>query len=261
MFPAGGERIRSLTQASVRTIIAGEKAVEKAAAKQFQSARLAASLAVGLFVVGFLLVAQWRGVDHYESRLEARSDQDLGFVVHELGLENDDLRREALRLEQRIAEAERTGEGQEAVLNEAVRELQSLRILSGLEGAVGAGLSILISDPEHVVLARDLVDVVNELRAAGAEAISVDGTRLGATSGLADVDGIVVVDGRPVTGDIVLFAIGDPLTLSQALSMPGGVAAGLNSFPGVTVEIREQETVEVAAAQIRPLSLGTASDE
>ena len=251
------ETLRSWKEASVRTILASEKAVER----QFQAGRLVASLAVGLFLVGFLLVAQWRGVETYRDDLEGRSEQDLALIVNELGAENDELRRETLRLEQQIAEAYRTEEGQVAVLNQAARELQALQVLAGIEPAAGPGVSVSLSDPQGVLLAKDLVEVVNELKAAGAEAVSVDGVRVGATSGFTQAEDGISLDGEGFSGTVVVYAIGDPGTLSQAIGMPGGIGATLTSFPGVAVDVEERDLLEVPAADIRRMEHGEAFAE
>ena len=197
------------------------------------------------------------GVDTVGSELEAQSDQDLALIVNELGSANDALRRETLVLEGRIAEVERSGESQQAVLNEAIREIQSLRVVSGLEGATGPGIVVRVNDPRGVLLAQDFADLLNELRAAGAEALDVDGVRISATSGFSDGPSGVVVDGVLLERTLAVSAIGDVATLTQALEMPGGVSATLGSFPGVQVTIREEDNIETDAARLRPMEEGT----
>ena len=252
------ERITHLKDASIRTLEASEKAVER----QFNAFRLTLSLAAALFLVGFLLVAQWRGVGSQADDLEARPDQDLAIIVHELGAENDALRRETLRLEMRIADVERTDEGQLALLNEAARELQALRVLTGLEPAAGPGVILRVNDPDDVLLTQDFVDVANELRAAGAEAVSIDGIRLGTTTGIKTSPDGMTVGGTPVAGDVVVVrAIGHPATLAQAVGMPGGLAATLGSFPGVTVEFTEEDDLELDAADVAAFRMGVPFEE
>ncbi len=257
MISPSRERWDSLKEASIKKLAASEQAVER----QFHAMRLVGTLAAGLFLVGFLLVAQWRGVATHTNIREVQGDQDLAFIVHELGAENDELRRETLRLEQRIAEAERRGEDQVAILNQAARELQALRVLTGIVGATGPGVEVHISDRQAVLLPRDYADLVNELRAAGAEAISIGRTRVSATSGFSRGEIGVTLDDNPVWGDTVVHAIGEPGTLAQALQMPGGLVAALRSFPGVDVTVFEHDALEVPAAQISQLEIGSASDE
>jgi len=73
--------------------------------------------------------------------------------------------------------------------------------------------------------------------------------------------GDVRVDGRSVRGDVVVYAIGDTDTLAQALELPGGVTATLDSFPGVTVEVFERDDLQVAPARIEPFEHGTTIEE
>lgn len=242
-----------LWDVSKRTLLASEHAVER----QFQAARLVASLAVGLFLVGFLLVAQWRGVETHNQRLEGRSDADLAQIVQQLSAENDQLRREALRLEAQIAEAEATEEGQLVLLNQAAREVQSLRVLVGLDAAEGPGVTLRIRDTSDVLLPRDYLDIVNELRAAGAEAISIDGTRFGVHSGFSDSDDGVTLDGEPLTANPVIHAIGNPTALAQALQMPGGLLSTIGTYPGLWVNVVERDLLELPPAGVSRITGGS----
>jgi uncharacterized protein YlxW (UPF0749 family) len=71
------------------------------------------------------------------------------------------------------------------------------------------------TEPDPTGLVRDyhLQMVVNELWAAGAEAISINGQRLGPTSAIRFAGEAVLVDFNPVTNPYEVKAIGDPDTL------------------------------------------------
>ncbi|GAB4273968.1 MAG: DUF881 domain-containing protein [Coriobacteriia bacterium] len=244
------------TGAPLEFLVRSEKAIERVVGAQVIRARLVMSLALLLFLVGFLLVAQWRGADTLDSRLAAQEDQELAAVVQQLSQENDALRREVLRLEERIEEAEATEASQRSVLNEAARELQSLRVVSGAEAATGPGVTVRVSDPGGVLLASDLVLLVNEAKAAGAEAMSLGGARLTATTGIAQTDDGIAVDGKVLSGSVVLACIGDPDLIRQGLEMPGGVVSSLAGYPGVTVQVLEQESLTLPAATLEPMVWG-----
>jgi uncharacterized protein YlxW (UPF0749 family) len=62
----------------------------------------------------------------------------------------------------------------------------------------------------------DLQKVVNALWAAGAEAISINGQRLGPTSAIRFAGEAVLVDFRPVTNPYEISAIGDPEAMSRS---------------------------------------------
>lgn len=70
-------------------------------------------------------------------------------------------------------------------------------------------------DPTAVVLDRDLQLLVNSLWAAGAEAISVDGQRLGPTTAIRQAGGAILVDFRPVSSPYEVLAVGDPDQLNN----------------------------------------------
>ncbi len=233
-----------LREESVRRIVESEKAVERS----FHEGRLLASLAVGLLLVGFLLIAQWRGNQTLTRELDRQSDQDLAVMIQDMTTENAGLRDEVMRLQVRIIDAERSTKDTSDVLNEAAEELHALKLTAGFEAAEGPGCRVRIEDPEHVLLAQDFVALVHELRGGGAEAIAVNGRRVTATTGFSEGDGWVFMGGTALNSGYLVEAIGDPASLDQALTMPGGLQSRFATFPGVTTEIRRAETVSVAAA-------------
>jgi uncharacterized protein YlxW (UPF0749 family) len=235
-----------LREESLRRLHASERVI----GRQVQQVRLRTSLAVGLLLVGFMLVAQWRGVESSTAALESQSDQDLAIIVQELTQTNAELREEAALLEDQLREAVLTEQGQQELLNQAARELLGLRVLTGLDPAVGPGVVVRVTDPARVLLPRDFVTMVNELRAAGAEAISIDGIRVGSTPGFSGDETGIYLDAEHVSRDAIIYAIGRPETLEQALLMPGGLARTLSAFPSVEVEVAQSDELELPAVVV-----------
>ena len=215
---------------------------------QFHDARLFLSLAFGLLLVGFLLVAQWRGNATYSRSLETQSNVDLATIVQQIAAENDAMRDEALQLELRLIKAEEGGRSRSELLNTAAHELRSLRVVAGVEAATGPGVVVTLSDPENVLLPADLVAFVNELKASGAEALALNGTRLTLRSGFSGDAGDLQLDGSHIQPPYVVQAVGETGALAQAMSMPGGVAASFGTYPGVTVTVTRSDDVAVPAA-------------
>ncbi len=245
------ETLVHLKDASIRSLVAGEKAVERS----FHEARLLATLAAGLLLVGFLLVAQWRGNASFESSLDRQSDQNLAIIIQELTAENTGIRNEIMALEIRILSAEQETQDRSEVLNEAAKELKALRVIAGLESAVGPGVIVHVKDEERVLLPQDFVALVNELRSGGAEAIAVNDNRVVARSGFSGEGTRIELDGVLLSRDFEVKAIGDPSGLAQALTLPGGLNATLSTFPGVSVEIEEVDEVTVPAAKTESFRL------
>jgi len=232
-----------LKDGSLRVLKESEHAVER----QFQEVRLFGSVAVALLLVGFLLVAQWRGNAVASSVLEGRSDADLAQVVQELALGNEDLRSEALELQTRIARSQQDVESQRVLVQKARSALSGMRLTAGLEPAQGTGVRIEIKDPQHVLLAQDIVSLMQELRSAGAEAISISGVRVGALTGFTDGVLGVRTAGTVLGHTLVVYAIGDPDQLEQALALLGGIHSTLTAYPGVTMDTVRQDKIQVPA--------------
>jgi len=121
------------------------------------------------------------------------------------------------------------------------------------EDPVGGGTAE--EDPREQVQDGDLQLVVNALWAAGAEAISINGQRLGPTTAIRFAGEAVLVDFRPVTNPYQISAIGDPDTLSaQFLASPEvGALAVISQTFGLRFEYAEEEELSVPPASIPEL--------
>lgn len=153
--------------------------------------------------------------------------EDLVQILDDLGARQERLEAESARLAalQRDLEA---GSTVDAVA-EAERQLSALQVLTGTTAVSGPGLVITITDPQQAVDAAVLLDAVQELRDAGAEAIQVGGTRVVVDTWFADGPEGLVASGDPVPAPIRILAIGDPETMSAALSIPGGLAESVRT--------------------------------
>lgn len=78
-------------------------------------------------------------------------------------------------------------------------------------------------DQEKIIHDQDILRVVNELYAAGAEAVSVNNLRLVSSSSIRCVGPTVLINAEKVASPIKIRAIGDPQTLQGGFKMPGGV--------------------------------------
>jgi uncharacterized protein YlxW (UPF0749 family) len=97
---------------------------------------------------------------------------------------------------------------------------------------------------------RDLQAVANALWAAGAEAVSVDGERLGPGTAIRTAGETILVDFRPVTSPYLVQAIGsaNALETGYASSEAGAQLAALEQFEGITVTVTGAAHLHLAAA-------------
>jgi uncharacterized protein YlxW (UPF0749 family) len=141
--------------------------------------------------------------------------------------------------------------GGAAAVKAAQERLDALGILAGTARAQGPGIRMTIQDPGGKVTAPVLLDAIQELRDAGAEAIQVNNVRIVASSHFDQGASGVEVDGRSIAAPYTLTAIGDPATMSSAMEIPGGLSANVRGLKA-TVTIAQLPDLTVGA--LHPLS-------
>ncbi|TQN43046.1 uncharacterized protein YlxW (UPF0749 family) [Blastococcus colisei] len=121
------------------------------------------------------------------------------------------------------------------------------------EDPVGGGTTE--EDPREQVQDGDLQLVVNALWAAGAEAISINGQRLGPTTAIRFAGEAVLVDFRPVTSPYEIRAIGDPDELAgKFLASPEvGALAAISQTFGLRFEYAAEEELTLPAGTVLDL--------
>lgn len=198
-------------------------------------------------VVGFLLVAQFRATENLGERLDIEREEDLAQILADLNTQSDRLQEEITSLRLTLLAFENSAETEELALRSLRRRLNELRILAGTVPVEGQGVRMTVEDPQAQVTQELLVDVVQELRDAGAEAIAVNDIRLVASSAFTTRNGRLVLDGAPLDAPIAVAAIGPSDTISKALAIPGGAIDSLQSRSDVTVRVESLELLTVPA--------------
>jgi uncharacterized protein YlxW (UPF0749 family) len=230
-----------------------------AGVRQRRLGRLAGPLLVVVLaaVIGFLVVGQLRGTERFRRRLEAESEGDLTRILASLTTEADALRDEVTALKLQLQGLETSSLRDQAGADAADEQLRALEVLAGTVAVTGPGLLTTIEDPRGAVGYDTIIDVVQELRDAGAEAIGVNDHRVGAASAFANRRGGVALDGVPLAPPYRVVAIGPATTLEGGLKIPGGALDALESLPGVHVEVERAAKVDIAALA-RPPAFRTA---
>nr|WP_305095245.1 DUF881 domain-containing protein [Prescottella sp. R16] len=183
--------------------------------------------------------------------LDSARPADLLTVLGNLNQREAALRQEITGLEQTLSKLE-AGGGSGAALDEAKARLSALSIQVGTVAATGPGVVLTVRDPGRAVGSDVLLDLMQELRAAGAEAIEIGGTggdaavRIGVDSWVTGTSGDITVDGRAVAAPYRIVAIGDPPTLAAALNIPGGVVDTV-ARSGGQLQIEQSAQVTVSA--------------
>lgn len=211
--------------------------------------RAQAVVAVLLALVGFASVVQVRDRAHNDAYAGFRQ-QDLIEVLNGLTGTAERARREVDRLEAARDRLESENTSRRAALEEAKQRVQTLNIIAGLVPVTGPGLRITIKESTGRVTLTSLLDLVQELRTAGAEAMEFnDQWRLAAQSSFETTVGGVMLDGHLLEPPYVVDVIGDPHTLHGALTFGSGPIEQLEGFDGATVEVEELSQVDIESVR------------
>ena len=202
------------------------------------------TVALVLVLLGFLVVTQARSQAH-DQGLAQLSVQDLTELVANVTARNNQLREEVATLQQQQLTLETSVQRGETSTGQMRSDLTHILAWSGAMGVAGAGIQVTVTG---ALPAPAVGQLINELRNAGAEAISVNGVRIvpGVVAG--GDPGQLTIGGKPVSGPLVMDAVGQPETLAGSLSRAGGIIAQLTAqFPGVSVQAVPQDLVTVPA--------------
>lgn len=154
-------------------------------------------------------------------------------------------------LEGKLRQFEREVASEEQQYNDMLSEVNELRFLLGYLPAKGEGVRIQLEDGDYdpmstnpndyIIHESHLFKLINELKIAGAEGISINGKRLHANSYIICNGPVITIDGEQFPAPFVVEAIGNKDTLVQAIEITGGVVDQLlNDKINLTIEKRDQ---------------------
>jgi uncharacterized protein YlxW (UPF0749 family) len=202
------------------------------------------TIAAVALVLGILVVIQLRS-QAGPSGLAQLSSQDLTVLVANLNARNDQLRRETGMLQSELTTLKANRSRGDASVDEIAADLQKVRAYAGLDPVGGPGVTISIRGP---IDGEGVEELINELRNAGAEAISVGSIRVVTGVVVIGQPGAAQVDGTSLGAAFDLDAIGAPDKLTGSLTRSGGVIAQLAAtLPDVVVTVTPTDRLELPA--------------
>lgn len=205
------------------------------------------AIALVCMLIGFLLVTQLKTNQSAAQALREATESDLSQLVGNLKTEISTLKAENLELKLRLFQMERVNHDSSTIMRESYKTFNNLRIIAGLTAVSGQGIVVQLSDRNRVLNANDLVDIITELRVGGAEAVSVNGIRVVADTGLMQSSRGIFVETKLISPPYEILAIGEPSVLYEALAIAGGVRDKLSSLSGVTFKVKKDDDVRITA--------------
>jgi uncharacterized protein YlxW (UPF0749 family) len=198
-------------------------------------------------VLGVAIVTQVRQNESGDA-LDTARPADLLVLLDSLQQREAALNTEVADLQRTLASLQASGSSDQAAIENAQARLAALSILIGTVGATGPGVTITIDDPGPGVAPETMLDVINELRAAGAEAIEIragqQGVRVGVDTWVVGAPGALIIDGQTLNPPYSILAIGDSPTLAAAMNIPGGAVDSVERVGG-TMSVQQAARVDV----------------
>lgn len=210
----------------------------------------AAVIGILTLLLGFAIAVQVHA-NSTGNALSGLQDSDLVGLLDTENIRADRLRAQISALQDSLRRLQTSGNRSLAARRQTQREERVLGVLVGTLPAAGPGVHVTISDPSGKLTGEDLLDVVEELRGAGAEALQFGPVRVSTDTAFTGGHGTVAVDGRVVHAPYSVLAIGGPKTLDTALNIPGGVAATVRTAGG-QVTVQEEANIRITATRALP---------
>lgn len=208
-------------------------------------------------VFGFALGSQIRTARAIQSQLRILPEQlqELAYQFHQRERARVALESQVQELRTSLTAYENAIAAEQVQLKAINLELQRLKDFAGVTPVEGPGVVVEMDDSpkprepgenpnEWILHNYDVVDVVNELWVAGAEAIAINGERIVATTPIRSVATTMMVNTRRLNPPLRIEAIGDPARLAGYLERRGGFVGLLRAFT-FPVDIRRADRLSL----------------
>ncbi|MEI8216712.1 MAG: DUF881 domain-containing protein [Eubacteriales bacterium] len=159
-------------------------------------------------------------------------------------------------LEKQLEDIKKNKAEGDVVAEQMVADLAKYKMAAGMVDVKGPGVSVTIDDPKVEVLDGEkysvimynyelLLSFVNKLKDAGAEAISINGQRIIATTEISLAGENVNINGVPTAPPYIIKAIGNPDTIESTLTIRFGIVEQMKSRYNLSVDINKSDEISI----------------
>jgi uncharacterized protein YlxW (UPF0749 family) len=201
------------------------------------------TLTVTFASLGLLLSFQFKTHMAMDNDLNSQNNDTLAAIAKNLNTKYYELIQEVwdLRTQQKLMV--QSADQDKTILEAMTREQQKLDIALGTTQAEGPGLIITIPENNlNYFSFLDLIDIINELWNAGAEAISINDLRITNSTSITPLDELqitIAVNDKKLSFPYIIKAIGEPSNLEKGISIPSGIIDGLRTVRKIPLEIKQ----------------------
>jgi uncharacterized protein YlxW (UPF0749 family) len=210
---------------------------------------------LALAVLGISFSVQFQAQHAPERELYQQRQENLIVMVKNLSEKRQRLGQEMSDLASQLYDRRNALEDETMTIRSLEQQLARLDIINGARPVSGQGLEIQFQVTSAVSYA-DLVMLVNELNAAGAEAIAIGNYRLNGNSYIFYADTpegrVITVNNNPLSLPLSICAIGDASNLEKGLTLPGGFM-DMMTYYKIYPTLRQKQVLELPAVTSPPL--------
>lgn len=211
------------------------------------------TMAISIFAVAIVFVAvllvQFKTVEEVnETDIENMRETELREQLATWKSKYEETSEKLEDVNLKIAEYNEKIESNEESSELLDKELLQSQILLGTTNVTGEGIVITLEDTEEAVIqASDLLELVNELRDAGAEAISINGIRVLSTTDIVDIVNryILIKPKQRISSPYVVKAIGNQTYLVSTLSIKNTGYIDAHKSSGQSIKVEKQKNVTI----------------
>ena len=220
-----------------------------------ESKVMAITLGIVCFVLFFVIFIQFRTIEKTDiSGIEQMQEEQLKEALSQWKTKYEEVSSKLEDTSSKIKEYEEKKKSNQEATELVEKELETANMILGKTDVQGEGIEITIKDPEEtdvegnqikLVEAEDLMQAVNELKRAGAEAISINDQRVVNMTDIANLGTrYIIVNSWQISSPYTIKAIGDRSHLESALSIKNGYVDQMKAN-GITVNIDDKKNIVI----------------
>lgn len=241
------ERFKTLTNSEIlKELAGGDNSIYKKA-----------TIVVIIFVLSLSLTGLISSYNKRQIANETPVANELRDTVFREKEKNDRYTEKLKEKEQTLTRLREDVTKNNKLSDEQRKKIDNNNTILGLTKVTGKGVQIVLKDGEEnkkagstleasqtIVHDVDILEIINVLRNAGAEAISINGHRIIATSPISCIGTVIKINDEKVGAPYVISAIGNPQALESALNIPGGIISILEKF-GIKITKEKKEEIKI----------------
>lgn len=205
------------------------------------------TISIMAFILVCVMFMQFKVVNQTDiAQIETMRKDELEEAITEWKEKYEEAYEKLVDTNNKINEYNEKTQSNEETKELVTKELKEAKTNFGLTDVIGDGIVVTLTDTNEMTYdAEDLLELVNELRAAGAEAISINGERIVNTSDIVQITSTIIkINSKNISSPFVIKAIGDKTYLKSALTIKNGYY-DVKIKNGYEIKIVEENNIKI----------------